>query len=97
MKLRFTHQAKQDLENIADYIREQNPEAGTPCARRHHSIAPNSFAFSSYRTTAKVGGVRKLVTRPYKYLVYYAVEESDGEIVVLTIQHPGREREHSDV
>jgi plasmid stabilization system protein ParE len=27
MKLRFTHQAKQDLDDVADYIREQNPDA----------------------------------------------------------------------
>ena len=27
MKLRFTRQAKQDLDNIADHVREQNPEA----------------------------------------------------------------------
>jgi len=25
MKLRFTHQAKQDLDKTANYIREQNP------------------------------------------------------------------------
>jgi toxin ParE1/3/4 len=43
-----------------------------------------------------VEGVRKLVTRKYSYLVYYTVDEADEEIVVLTIQHPAREREHKD-
>jgi plasmid stabilization system protein ParE len=27
MKLHFTRQAKDDIENIADYIHQQNPEA----------------------------------------------------------------------
>jgi plasmid stabilization system protein ParE len=49
MKLRFTQQAKQDLDNIADYIREQNPKA-------------------ALRVRA----------------------------AIMTIQHPAREREHSD-
>jgi hypothetical protein len=40
--------------------------------------------------------VRKLVTRRYAYLVYYTIDEPGEEIVVLTIQHPAREREHED-
>ena len=40
-----------------------------------------------------VDGVRKLVTRKYAYLVYDTVDDTAGEIVILTIQHPGRERE----
>jgi len=42
-------------------------------------------------------GVRKLVTRRYPYVVYYIVDDTDEQIVLLTIQHPAREREHSDV
>lgn len=44
----------------------------------------------------KVEGVRKLVTRRYPYLVYYKLDEDAGEIVILAIQHPAQEREHSD-
>jgi toxin ParE1/3/4 len=40
--------------------------------------------------------VRKLVTRKYPYLVYYTVDPSAEEIIILTIQHPAREREHED-
>jgi hypothetical protein len=41
-------------------------------------------------------GVRKLVTRKYPYLVCYTIDEVGEEIVILTIQHPAREREHED-
>jgi plasmid stabilization system protein ParE len=41
-------------------------------------------------------GIRKLVTQRYPYVVYYTVDETEEQIVVLTIQHPAREREHSD-
>jgi plasmid stabilization system protein ParE len=43
-----------------------------------------------------IEGVRKLVTRKYPYLVYYTVDPSAEEIIILTIQHPAREREHED-
>ena len=34
--------------------------------------------------------------RHYTYLVYYTADESAEEIILITIQHPAREREHSD-
>jgi toxin ParE1/3/4 len=46
--------------------------------------------------TQALEGVRKLVTRKYSYLVYYSVDDAGEEIVILTIQHSAREREHED-
>jgi toxin ParE1/3/4 len=43
-----------------------------------------------------VGGVRKLVTRKYRYLVYYSVDERQQEVAILAIRHPAREREFED-
>ena len=36
------------------------------------------------------------MTQRYAYLVYYTVDDETEEIIVLAIQHPAREREHSD-
>ncbi len=44
----------------------------------------------------KPEGVRKLVTRKYSYIIYYALDQIADEIVVLTIQHPAREREYEN-
>lgn len=44
-----------------------------------------------------VEGVRKIVTRSYAYIVYYSVDTGSQEIIISTIQHPAREREHSDL
>ena len=41
-------------------------------------------------------GVRKFVTRPYAYIVYYLIDESADEIVILNVKHPARRREHED-
>lgn len=56
----------------------------------------NLVRFPRLGRPQKVEGVRKLVTRRYPYLVYYTLDEELGEVVILTIQHPAREREHSD-
>jgi plasmid stabilization system protein ParE len=44
-----------------------------------------------------IEGVRKLVTRKYFYLIYYPVDVAADEIGIITIQHPAREREFTDV
>jgi addiction module RelE/StbE family toxin len=96
MKLRFTTQAAQDLSDIANYIREHNPQA----ARRvRNSILESLQTLSLFPHVGRqqtVAGVRKLVTRRYLYLVYYTVDDVAAEVAVITIQHPAREREHSD-
>jgi hypothetical protein len=35
-------------------------------------------------------------TRKYAYLIYYAIDETADELVVLSIKHPAQEREHQD-
>lgn len=41
-------------------------------------------------------GVRKLVIPRYGYLVYYALDADNDGIVVLSVKHPSRERDHKD-
>jgi plasmid stabilization system protein ParE len=42
-------------------------------------------------------GVRKIVTWRYPYLVYYRIDVTTDEIVIFTVQHPARDREHKDI
>ena len=56
----------------------------------------NLVLFPQVGRQQKVEGVRKLVTRRYPYPVYYTADASAEEIIIITIQHPAREREHSD-
>jgi toxin ParE1/3/4 len=96
MKLRFTRRAIQDLSVIADFIRERNPEAAL---RVRNAIIESLQALALFPFIGRQQntiGVRKLVTRRYPYLVYYTVDEASEEIVIITVQHPARDREHSD-
>jgi toxin ParE1/3/4 len=94
MKLRFTPQAARDLADIADYIRERNP----PDALRAAILESlqSLVLFPDIGRRQNVEGVRKLVTQRYRYLVYYTVDDEADEIVILTIQHPAQDHEHSD-
>ena len=96
MKLRFTPRAAQDLSDIADYIRTRNPQAALRVRAAILESLQNLALFPQAGRQQKVGGVRKLVTRRFSYLVYYTADDAAEEIVILTIQHPAREREHSD-
>ena len=96
MKLRFTRRATQDLADIADYIRKQNPQAALRVRAAILESLQNLVLFPQVGRQQKVEGVRKLVTRRYPYLVYYTADASAEEIIIITIQHPAREREHSD-
>jgi addiction module RelE/StbE family toxin len=96
MKLRFTPRATQDLVNIADYIRERNPNASLRVRSAILESLQDLVLFPEAGRRQKVEGVRKLVTRKYPYLVYYSFDRTADEIVILTIQHHSREREHED-
>lgn len=96
MKLRFTPRAAQDLVDIADYIYERNPAASLRVRAAILESLQNLVLFPEAGRRQTVEGVRKLVTRKYPYLVYYTFDPATEEIVILTIRHPAREREHQD-
>ena len=96
MKLRFTPRATQDLVEIADYIREQNPNASLRVRSAILDSLQYLILFPELGRRQKLPGVRKLVTRKYSYLVYYNVDQTADEIVILSIQHPARERRSED-
>ena len=97
MKLRFTPRATRDLAGIADYIREHNPQAALRVRSAILESLQNLAVFPRLGRRQEVEGVRKVVTRRYPYLVYYTIDDSADEVVILAIQHPAQEREHSDI
>jgi toxin ParE1/3/4 len=96
MKLRFTPRATQDLTDIADYIRERSPSASARVRTVILGSLQNLVVFPEVGRLQSLEGVRKLVTRKYSYIVYYSLDKIHDDIVILTIQHPAREREYED-
>lgn len=97
MKLRFTPRATEDLAAIGDYIRGRNPAAAVRVRAAILETLQMLVLFPHAGRAQTVEGVRKIVTRRYAYIVYYSVDTESQEIIINTIQHPAREREHSDL
>jgi toxin ParE1/3/4 len=96
MNLRFTPRATRDLIDIANYIRERAPAASLRVRSAILDSLRNLVLFPEIGRRQTVEGVRKLVTRKYPYLVYYTLDLAAEETIILTIQHPAREREYED-
>jgi toxin ParE1/3/4 len=96
VKLRFTPRAVQDLAAIAGYIRAHSPIAAKRVRAAILRSLQNLVLFPLAGRAQTLEGVRKLVVRKYPYLIYYTVDETAEEIIVLTIRHPAQEREHED-
>ena len=97
MKLRFTPRARRDLAEIAEYLRTRNPSAALAVRDAILRSLQNLTLFPALGRPQNVEGVRKLVTPKNRYLVYYMIDDGAEEIVILTIQHPARNREYRDV
>lgn len=95
MKLRFTPRAARDLAEIADYLRDTARRSRFVCGPRFSNSSRVWFCFRRSDGNGR-SRVRKPVTRRYPYLVYYTADDEAEEIIILAIQHPAREREHSD-
>ncbi len=91
MKLRFTRRAVDNITELADYIRARNPEAADAVRTAIYDSLTNLILFPNVGRLQTTEGVRKLVTRKYSYLIYYTV------VVVLSVKHSARERDHSDL
>ncbi len=92
MKLRFAPRATSDLIDIADFIGAESPQG----ARRvRDSILESLHLLADFPRLGRrqsVEQVRKHVARRYGYIVYYQIDETADELIVLTIQHPARKR-----
>jgi plasmid stabilization system protein ParE len=96
MKLLFSRRAACDLVQIADYIRQENPAAAQQVRATILESLNILAEFPRLGRLQTASDVRKYVTRKYPYLVYYRIDAAREEIVVLTIQHPARERDFAD-
>ena len=96
MKLRFTPRATANLEEIAEYPRSRDPNAAQSVRAAIYNSLEMLLLFPWLRRRQRAEGVRKLVTRRYGYLLYYTVDETTDEIVILSIKHPAQRGEHSN-
>jgi addiction module RelE/StbE family toxin len=96
MKLRFTPRAVQDIVQISDYLHERNPDAALRVRAAIYQGLDNLLLFADAGRMQSTEGVRKLVTAKFYYLIYYQVDRTSDEIVILSVKHPAQAREYED-
>jgi addiction module RelE/StbE family toxin len=89
MKLRFTKLAIADLENILDYITERSPQGAKRVHARIQAVLDLIAKQPGIGAQTDKSSVRRAVTVPYPYLIFYEVTEQ--EVIVHTIRHGARE------
>jgi plasmid stabilization system protein ParE len=97
MIVRLSPRAIQDLAEIANYVRSHNPSAAQRVRAAILSTLDVLARFPNAGRRQAVQNVRKLVVRRYPYLVYYTVDFSTDEVVIVAIQRAAREREYDDL
>lgn len=96
MRLRFTVRATENLVEIADYLYQHNPQAARYVRASIYEGLKTLLLFPRAGRAQKTEGIRKLVTPKYGYLIYYVIDETAEELIILNVKHPAQKRDHED-
>lgn len=92
LTLRFTHEARQHIEAIHDYIAERNPLAAARVVVRIAAAVGQLRDFPQMGRAGVVAGTREWVVQRLPYIVVYEVEERDGLLTILDVFHGAQDR-----
>ena len=96
MKLRFTRRAAENIADIADYLHERNPAAARRVRTSLYASFQSLLLYPLAGRRQHQPGVRKLASPRYAYLIYYAFDEAQGEIIILSVKHAAQQRGDDD-
>jgi toxin ParE1/3/4 len=88
MQVRWTTPAAQDLQEIASYIRKDNPSAARAVAKALFDAANALDTFPYRGRVGRIAGTRELIIPALPYIVVYAVAAT--AIHILHIYHGAR-------
>ncbi len=90
MRVRYTESANDENDQLLAGITADNPTAAANVALAIEATVAQLSSFPRLGVETDLGGVRVMVTRPYAYLIFYAIERD--VLVVRNIRHPSRNR-----
>jgi len=90
MDLRWTEEAANDLEHIADYLFENAPGRAADLVREIFASPSVLLTFPSRGRPGKKHGTRELVLSPLPYIVIYQIS---GDVIhIVRILHGAQKR-----
>ncbi len=89
MKLRYTLAALAELDEVLGNIALQSPKGAKRIQTRLYAIINLLLEHPHSGVATDEGKLRRIVVRPYPYLIYYV--PSADEIVIVGIRHGARD------
>jgi plasmid stabilization system protein ParE len=91
LNLRYTPKALAELAEILAYIAERSPHDARNVQARVEAITTLLRQYPLSGQLTSESGLRRIVTLPYPYLVFY--EATTEEVVIIGVRHAAREPE----
>lgn len=88
MRLRYTRPALRDLDSLLDYIAQHSPQSADRIHARIKAVTDLLLKYPLIGTTTEDPTIRRVVTTPYPYLIFYEVAGSD--IIIHALRHGAR-------
>ena len=88
MEVRWTRKALANLDQEAEYIAQDNPEAAVRIVEQIRSSVQTLLDFPALGRPGRVSGTRELVINETPYIVPYRIREQTVEI--LRVLHSSR-------
>jgi plasmid stabilization system protein ParE len=92
MKVRYADTALRELDDIFAYLNERNPSAAAAVVGRIEGLTALIGEFPAFGHLTDEEGVRMMPVVRYPFLVFYPVNRSADEVVILHIRHAARLR-----
>ena len=89
MRVRWTGKAADDLAQIVEYIRKDNPAAARRVAQAIYKNIAELRAFPRLGRVGLVENTRELVFAPWPYIAVYEIIED--QVQVLRIRHAAQD------
>lgn len=89
MKVRYTLPALADLNSILDHIAAQSPTGAKRVQARIRALIDFLLLYPHVGVRTDDPAIRRLVTTPYPYLIFY--EPTETEIIIHAIRHAARD------
>jgi plasmid stabilization system protein ParE len=89
VKLRYTHLALADLQNILDYIATSSPQSAQRVQRRLRQITDLLLSFPEAGIRMADPAIRRQTAHPYPFFIFYEITADD--IVIHAIRHSARD------
>jgi toxin ParE1/3/4 len=93
LNLRYTPKALAELAEILAYITERSPRGAPKVQARIQAITALLVQYPHSGQLTSESGLRRIVTPPYPYLIFYEV--TTEEVVIIGVRHAARDLEQA--